>query len=81
MSGPLTLKRNFLKENFGLANLSFQKLQFLDISNFWIFRSVSPFSQQTTTTKDKSLTCTGAGWNVQYIKIATVRVGHIFKPK
>ena len=59
MTGLVTLKRRFLEENFGFASLSFQKLQFLYILNFWKFRSVTSFSQQSTITRDKSFNCTG----------------------
>ena len=52
MTGLLTLKRRFLEENFGFASLSFQKLQFLYILNFWKFRSVTSFSQQSTIIRD-----------------------------
>ena len=60
VTGPLTLKRRFLEENFGPANLRFQMLQFFDIS-IRKFRSVTPFSQKTTTTRDKSFSYTGVG--------------------
>ena len=43
MTGPLTLKRRFLEENIGPTNSSFQKLQFLDISNFGNFDRLLPF--------------------------------------
>ena len=77
MTGPLTLKQNFLEENFRSAKLSFQALQFLNnVSNFWKLWSITPFSQQTTTTKDKSFNCTGVGWNAQYKTLAPVRVNN-----
>ena len=65
-----------LEANFGPANLvQFSKAAISWHSNFWKFQSVTFFSQQTTTTRDKAFNCTGVEWNTQYKKFATVRVG------
>ena len=44
------------------------KLQIFKNINFWKFWSVTPFSQQTTATRDNFFDCTSVGWNSQYKK-------------
>ena len=82
MTGPLTLKRRFLGEKFGSANLSFQKKrQFLAAnSNFGEFRYVTSFCQQTTT-KSKMFQLYWCRVKHPVQKIAIVTVEHFLLSK
>ena len=81
VTGPLMLQRRFLEENFCSVNSSFQKLQFFVISNFWKFRSVTAFSEQTTRIRQifQLYWCRVKRTAVQ--QHATVRVGQFLLPK
>ena len=75
MTGPLTLKRRFVEENFGSANFSFQKLQLLDnISNFANFNRLLPFVNKLPPQETKLSPLMVSGETPSTKKIATVRV-------
>ena len=56
MTGSLTLKRLFLEQNFGSANLSFQKLQFFTFGFFGNFDLLLLFLNELLPQKANLLT-------------------------